>query len=161
MWNILNNKVWDEITYPFPNFKSCTVEVWEWISNCVSLYYACNYFSILWLMLIYISERDPCTQAHVVLCTLHVISLVQDCGIPMPLQWCHNECDGSQITSISILCSTICSGADQRKHKSFASLAFVRGIHRWLVDSPHKGPVVWKMFPFDTTIMHWKSHSLH
>ena len=27
------SKVWDEITYPFPNFTSCTVEVWEWMSN--------------------------------------------------------------------------------------------------------------------------------
>ena len=24
-------KVWDVITYPLPNFKSCTVQVWEWI----------------------------------------------------------------------------------------------------------------------------------
>ena len=27
------DKVWDEITYPFPNFNGCTIEVWEWISN--------------------------------------------------------------------------------------------------------------------------------
>ena len=45
----------------------------------------------------------------------------------------------SQITGVSIVCSTVCSGADQRKHQSIASLAFVRGIHRWSVDSPHKG----------------------
>ena len=32
-------------------------------------------------------------------------------------------------------------------------LAFVRGIHRWLVNSPHKGPVAWKMFPFDDVII--------
>ena len=25
-------KVWEEITYPFPNFNGCTIEVWEWIS---------------------------------------------------------------------------------------------------------------------------------
>ena len=24
--------MWDEITYPFPNFNGCTVEVLEWIS---------------------------------------------------------------------------------------------------------------------------------
>ena len=29
----------------------------------------------------------------------------------------------------------------------------VRGIHRWPVYSPHKGPVTWKMFPFDDVIM--------
>ena len=58
-----------------------------------------------------------------------------------------------QITSLTIVYSTVYSGADQGKHQSSASLAFVRGIHRWLVNSPHKGPVTWKMFPFDDVIM--------
>ena len=44
----------------------------------------------------------------------------------------------SQITRVSTVWLTVCSGADQRKHQSFALLAFVRGIHRWSVDSPHK-----------------------
>ena len=44
-------------------------------------------------------------------------------------------------------------GADQRKHQSSASLAFVRGIHRWSVNSPRKGPVTRKMVPFDDVIM--------
>ena len=39
----------------------------------------------------------------------------------------------SQITSLMIVYSTVYSGADQRKHESSApSLAFVRGIHRWI-----------------------------
>ena len=59
----------------------------------------------------------------------------------------------SQITSVSIVYSTICSDADQRKHQNSASLAFVGGIHRWPVNSPHKGPVTRKMFPFDDVIM--------
>ena len=40
-----------------------------------------------------------------------------------------------------------------KKNQSSASLAFVRGIHRWPVNSPHKGPVTRKMFPFDDVIM--------
>ena len=60
----------------------------------------------------------------------------------------------SQITSLAIVYSTVYSGADQRKHRSSASLVFVRGIHRWQVNSPHKGPVTRKMFPFDDVIMH-------
>ena len=71
----------------------------------------------------------------------------------LSLQWRHNECDGSQITGVSIICLTVCWGADQRKQPSSASLAFVRGIHRSPVDSPHKGPVARKMFPFDDVIM--------
>ena len=55
----------------------------------------------------------------------------------------------SQITSLTIVYSTVYSGVYQRKHRSFASLAFVWGIHRWPVNSPHKGSVTRKMFPFD------------
>ena len=60
----------------------------------------------------------------------------------------------SQTTGVSIVYSTVCPGLDQRKHQSSASLAFVRGIHRWPVNSPNKGPVTWKMLPFDDVIMH-------
>ena len=49
-----------------------------------------------------------------------------------------------QITSLTIVYSTAYSAADQRKHQSSESLAFVRGIHRWPVNSPHKGPIIWK-----------------
>ena len=59
----------------------------------------------------------------------------------------------SQITNVSIVYLIVCSGADQRKHQSSASLAFVRAIHRWPVNSPHKGSVTRKMFPFDDVIM--------
>ena len=58
----------------------------------------------------------------------------------------------SQITNLTIVYSDIYSGA-VKKHQSSASLAFVRGIHRWPVNSPHKGPVTRKMFPFDDVIM--------
>ena len=54
----------------------------------------------------------------------------------------------SQITSHTIVYSNVYSDADQRKHQSSASLAFVRGIHRWPVNSPHKWPVTRKRFPF-------------
>ena len=59
----------------------------------------------------------------------------------------------SQITSLTIVSSTVYSGTDQIKYYSSASLAFVREIHRWPVNSPHKGPVTRKMFPFDDVIM--------
>ena len=53
----------------------------------------------------------------------------------------------SQITSLTIVYSAVYSDAEQRKHQSSASLAFVR------VNSPHKWPVTRKMFPFDDVIM--------
>ena len=59
----------------------------------------------------------------------------------------------SQITSLAIVYPIVYSDADQRKHQSSASLAFVRRIHRGPVNSPHKWPVTRKMFPFDDVIM--------
>ena len=53
----------------------------------------------------------------------------------------------AQITSLMIVYSAVYWDADQRKHQSSASLAFVRGIH------PHKWPVTLTMFPFDDVIM--------
>ena len=60
----------------------------------------------------------------------------------------------SQITSVSIVCSAVGSGVEQRKHQSSVSLAFVWGIHRWPVNSPHKWSVTRKMFPFGDVIMY-------
>ena len=60
----------------------------------------------------------------------------------------------SQITSLTIVCSIVYSGAVQRKHQSSALLAFVRGLHQWPVNSLHKWPVTWKMFPFDDVIVY-------
>ena len=67
------------------------------------------------------------------------------------LQRRHNERD--VVASLTIVYSTVYSGADQRKHKSSASLAFVRGTHRSPMNSPHKGPVTRKMLQFDGAIM--------
>ena len=71
----------------------------------------------------------------------------------------------SQITSPTIVYSTVYSAADQRKHQSSASLqrkhqnsaslAFVRGFHRGPVNSPHKGPVTRKMYHLMTSSCHW------
>ena len=52
----------------------------------------------------------------------------------------------SQITGVSIVCSTVRSGADQRKYQSPVSLAFVMTTHRWPVVSPHIGTVTRKCF---------------
>ena len=57
----------------------------------------------------------------------------------------------SQIIGVSIVCLDVCSGSDQRKHQSSASLTFVRGIHRWPMISSQKGPVTRKMFHLMTS----------
>ena len=69
------------------------------------------------------------------------------------LQWRHNVRDNASYHQPNDCLLNVYSGADQRKHQSSASLAFVLGIHRWPVNSPHKWPVTRKMFPFDDVIM--------
>ena len=69
------------------------------------------------------------------------------------LQWRYNERPGVSKHGDLMVCSTACSCAHQRKHQRSASLAFVREIHRWPVDCPHKGPVTRKMFPFADVTM--------
>ena len=89
---------------------------------------------MLVLKLIHVSQRGPChSRSHysdVIMGTM-----------------------ASQITSLTIVYSTVYSGGDQRKYQSSVSLAFVRGIHRWPVNSPHKWSVTRKRFPFDDVIM--------
>ena len=80
----------------------------------------------------------------------------------------------SQITSLAIVYSavnsSVHSGADHRKHQSSASLACVRGIHRWPVNAPppppppppHKGPVTRKCFHLVTSsCKFWRIHLLN
>ena len=61
----------------------------------------------------------------------------------------------SPITSLTIVFLTVYSGADQRRHQSSASLAFCEGNSPVTVNSPHKGAVTRKMFPFDVVIMRY------
>ena len=80
------------------------------------------------------------------------------------LQWCHNEQGGgSNHRRFDCLLNRF-SDTDQGKHKSSASLAFVRGIRRWPEDAPHKGPVSRKMFSFDDVILKtelWLVRTIH
>ena len=58
----------------------------------------------------------------------------------------------SQITSLTIVYSNVL----RRKSKKTSKLRVIgicAGIHRWPVNSPHKGPVTRKMFQFDDVIM--------
>ena len=60
----------------------------------------------------------------------------------------------SLITDVSIVYSNVRSGADQINQSS-VSLAFVRGIYRWPVNSPHKGPVTVNISIW------WRHHGNH
>ena len=78
-------------------------------------------------------------------------SMSMSCG------WHYNDVIMSVSNHQRLDCLAVCSGVYQRKHQSSVPLAFVRGIQWWPMDSPHKGPVNRKMFPFDDVIMVCKS----
>ena len=72
------------------------------------------------------------------------------------LQWCRMRVMVPQITGNSTVCSKPFSSWYQSKYQRKALLAFVKGIHRWPVDSPHKGPVMWESFSSHDVIMWYK-----
>ena len=74
------------------------------------------------------------------------------------LHWRHNDHDGVSNHQPHDCLLNRLFRRRSKKHQSSASLAFVWGIHRWPVNSPHKRPVTRKTFPFDDVIMictHW------
>ena len=115
-------------------------------------------FFQLFLTAAVIEGNHDCLQCwktlNIIILSFHLMSLAQ-----IHHTWCLHYNDvimspmASEIASLTIVYSTIYSGANQRKNQSSTSLAFVWGIHRWSVNSPHKGPVMRKMFPFDDVIM--------
>ena len=118
---------------------SCQRDVSQtWLSNCTQQNIAgCNYLSPAWGTCLWHPSHQISTHYNDVI--MGAIA--------------------SQITSHTVVYSAVYSVADQRKHQSSVSLAFVRGIHRWPVIYPHKGPVTRKMYPFDDVIM--RNYWLH
>ena len=82
-----------------------------------------------------------------------------DAGVLLPglaissLQWRHNWRDGISNHQPRDCLLNRLFGRKSKKHQSSASLAFVRGIHRGPVNSPHEWPVTRKIFPFNDGIM--------
>ena len=75
-------------------------------------------------------------------------------------QWRHNNLDGvSNHQPQDCLLNHVFTRRSKKTSNS-ASLAFVWGIHRWPVNSPHKWPVTQKMFPSDDVIMDSHPNSL-
>ena len=81
------------------------------------------------------------------------VAVMARCFDARSLQWCHNGGDGvSNHQRLDYLLKSLFR-CRSKKHESSETLALVRGIHRWPLNSPHKGPKSLKMFPFDGVIM--------
>ena len=93
-------------------------------------------------------------------CHRKVLRISYDFMYLWSLQWRHNELDSvSNHQPHECLFKLLFRRRSKKTSKS-ASLAFVRGSHRRPVNSPHKGPVTRKMFPFDDVIM-WYMGMFH
>ena len=131
------------------------VEDGEWAVFCFGLWCWCFYRTFSWCMFSWMRLFSLGSFLHRLLVGFGWMSgLVAFFGVGV-----RHYSDvimgtiASQITSLMIAYSTVYSGADQRKHQSSTSLAFMWGIHRWPVNSPHKWPVTRIFFPFDDVIM--------
>ena len=59
----------------------------------------------------------------------------------------------SRIISNWTICSTTCSVDNKQNIEASHYWSFVRGIYRWSLDSPHKGPVMQKAFACHDVVM--------
>ena len=105
----------------------------------------CGIWELIYYLSVWLTHWGLKKRLQMIFCKIFVNQQYQN---QWSLQWRHTVT--SQITSLTIVYSTVYSGTDQRKHQNSASLAFERGIHRW----PHNGPVMRKMFPFDDVIIY-------
>ena len=117
---------------------------------------------LIFLLCVHTSFKNSAIYIQLILCASLGDHLTKVHSIAIQIRWesCFTHYSdvimgamASQITRLTIVYSTVYSGADQRKHQSSASLAFVRGIHRWPVNSQHNWQVPREMFPFGDVIM--------
>ena len=113
-------------------------------------------FCIFAIYLKKLSLKFPSTIAYLIICNVKLFNCLLCCTVTTIH---YNDliisAIESQIVSPTIVYSTVYSGRNQRKHQNSASLAFVRGINRWPVNSSHKGPVTRKMF-----FIWWRHHDI-
>ena len=125
------------------NFNGVPGNTW----GSIDVYWYNTFHKCFWFLVLL-------NLTHVIFLNMYWIMLV--CCIShllLALPWRHNGHDSvSNHQRYDCLLNRL-SDADQRKHQSPASLAFVREIHRGPVNFPHKWPVTRKMFPFDDVIM--------
>ena len=140
----------DEIilTCPFPNFNGCTIEFEEWISNFIPHFI---------MDVIYAPQNLHTIVLFFVLVWFRIFLVDLNCDIHMYLPHYIDvimSAMASQIIGVSIVCSVVCSSADQRKITAPRHWPFVRGIHwRPLAFLSQNASNRRKMFPLDDVIM--------
>ena len=146
--NVHNNEMYNGLlinhTYSYPGWTVSWNSVY---STHVLVFLHINKNVILFLLFQYTPQSKyfltPYTTDHMASLLLNYSDVIMSAM-------------ASQITDVSIVCTTVSSREDQRIHQSSASLTLLRGIHGWPVDSPHTGPVNRKIFSFNDVIMSYQ-----
>ena len=140
------NQIYLVSSYAIKSFQNSNVYIWNHNSDItwVSIHTGCSFFFFFFFQKIFRLKKRNHQNLSLLARSRRSLHRYNDVIM---------SAVASQITSLTIVYSVVYSGADQRKHQSSASLAFVWGIHRRPVHSPDKLPVTRKMFPFDDVIM--------
>ena len=93
-------EMWDEITYPFSNFNSCTAEICKWITNFIHV--ACDNLPILGFKLTHVNNRGPWVIKAGTICEWLSIECQAKC------YWGHWRIDSSHGIAPSWCGSIIC-----------------------------------------------------
>ena len=98
------------------------------------LFQNCSYQTEIWWNDAQYHEADHCSKWLFLAYLCAIQRTLKFSMIGLDQGWCDviMGAMASQITSLTSVYLTVYSGADQRKHQNSASLAFVRGIHRWI-----------------------------
>ena len=102
-----------------------------WVQSLVSIFFR----HLLRWPFVHCSRQDPSLESHHPK-TKYNSNMLCKRALRSSL-WRHNGRGGVSRNQLHDGLLNIHSGADQRKLQSSASLAFVRGIHRWPVNSPY------------------------
>ena len=90
-------------------------------------------------------------------CPKPLWEMLAQINIIVTLRWCHNRCGG---VSNHQPHHSLLNRLFRRRSKKTSKLRVTGlcvGNSPWPVNSPHKGPVTRKMFPFDDVIMNYHS----
>ena len=138
---------------------------------CIHMFIFFQVMSMIWVLFLNIYNK-PCifaahkqgmtsphhrqiwkTNCHFCYCLKWLAFVTCNYTYHIPYHWHHNERnDVSNHQPHDCLLNHLFRHRSKKTSNS-ASLAFMRRIHQWQVNSPHKGTVTWKMFPFDDMII--------
>ena len=116
--------------------------------DSIQSFFVVDVYVVYWSPLYFNTKWQSVHKERVITTKLRFLSP----SLKHPLHWRHNGCDGvSNHQPHDCLLSRLVMRRSQKTPKLCVT-GFSRG--NWPVNSPHKGPVTRKMFPFEDVIVH-------